>query len=142
SHNIKNRAALTSRAIVQLQSLTRIALSGTPVMNNTFDLYGQLGFLVPGMLGSRELFKREYADPIDRDRDQDKIRALQKLTAPFILRRTKEQVATDLPEKTETILWCEMNADQKMAYDTIKENIKSSLFLEIKDKGFTSGKLS
>lgn len=142
SHNIKNPAALTSRAINELKSVTRVALSGTPVMNNTFDLYGQLGFLQPGMLGSREFFKREYADPIDRERDPEKIKALQKLTGPFILRRTKEQVATDLPEKTETVLWCEMNNEQKFAYESIKENIKSSLFLEIKDKGFSSGKLS
>jgi SNF2 family DNA or RNA helicase len=142
SHNIKNPSALTTRAINELRSITRVALSGTPVMNNTFDLYGQLNFLLPGMLGSREFFKREYADPIDRERDQEKIKALQKITGPFILRRTKEQVATDLPEKTETILWCEMDGDQRFAYDSIKENIKDSLFLEIKDKGFNSGKLS
>ncbi len=74
SHNIKNPSALTTRAINELRSVTRIALSGTPVMNNTFDLYGQLGFLLPGMLGSREFFKREYADPIDRDRDPEKIK--------------------------------------------------------------------
>lgn len=142
SHNIKNPSALTTRAINELRSATRVALSGTPVMNNTFDLYGQLGFLLPGMLGGREFFKREYADPIDRDHDPEKIKALQKLTGPFILRRTKEQVASDLPEKTETILWCEMSNDQRFAYDSIKENIKSSLFLEIKDKGLSAGKLS
>jgi SNF2 family DNA or RNA helicase len=142
SHNIKNPSALTTRAINELRSATRVALSGTPVMNNTFDLYGQLGFILPGMLGGREFFKREYADPIDRDHDPEKIKALQKLTGPFILRRTKEQVAADLPEKTETILWCEMNNDQRFAYDSIKENIKSSLFLEIKDKGLSAGKLS
>lgn len=142
SHNIKNPSALTTRAINELRSATRIALSGTPVMNNTFDLYGQLNFLLPGMLGSREFFKREYADPIDRERDPEKIKALQKITGPFILRRTKEQVATDLPEKTETVLWCDMDSDQRFAYDSIKDNIRESLFLEIKDKGLSSGKLS
>lgn len=142
SHNIKNPAAQTTRAINELRSSTRVALSGTPVMNNTFDLYGQLSFLQPGMLGSREFFKREYADPIDRNRDQEKIKALQKITGPFILRRTKEQVATDLPGKTETVLWCEMDSDQRFAYDSIKDNIRQSIFLEIKDKGLSSGKLS
>jgi len=117
-------------------------LSGTPVMNNTFDLYAQLSFLLPGMFGSREFFKREYADAIDRDQDPEKIAALKKLTAPFVLRRTKEQVATDLPEKVESILWCEMGGDQKAAYETIKENIRSSVFIEIKEKGLGSGKLS
>lgn len=142
SHNIKNPSALITRAVNQLNAKTRIALSGTPVMNNTFDLYAQLSFLLPGMFGSRDFFKREYADAIDRDQDVEKIKALQKITAPFILRRTKEQVAADLPEKIETILWCQMGNDQQMAYDSIKENVRSSIFLDIKEKGLNSGKLS
>ncbi|MBL0357069.1 MAG: DEAD/DEAH box helicase [Chitinophagaceae bacterium] len=142
SHNIKNPSALITKAVNQLNAASRVALSGTPVMNNTFDLYAQLSFLLPGMFGSREFFKREYADAIDRDQDPEKIAALKKLTAPFVLRRTKEQVATDLPEKVESILWCEMGADQKAAYETIKENIRSSVFIEIKAKGLGSGKLS
>lgn len=142
SHNIKNPAALITQAVNQVPALVRVALSGTPVMNNTFDLFSQLSFLLPEMFGSREFFKREYADPIDRYRDEEKIKALRKLTAPFILRRTKEQVATDLPEKTENVLWCEMGPDQRFAYESIKENIRSSLFLEIKQNGFSSGKLS
>jgi SNF2 family DNA or RNA helicase len=142
SHNIKNPSALITRAVNQINTNTRIALSGTPVMNNTFDLYAQLSFLLPGMFGSREFFKREYADAIDRDHDADKIKALQKLTAPFILRRTKEQVAKDLPEKIESILWCEMGVDQKLAYESIKENVRNNIFLDIKEKGLNSGKLS
>jgi superfamily II DNA or RNA helicase len=141
SHNIKNPSALITRAVNQISAVTRIALSGTPVMNNTFDLYAQLSFLLPGMFGSREFFKREYADAIDREHDEEKIKALQKLTAPFILRRTKEQVATDLPEKIESTLWCEMGSDQKMAYDSIKEKVRNSIFLDIKEKGLGSGKL-
>jgi SNF2 family DNA or RNA helicase len=142
SHNIKNPAALITKAVGLVNAAYRVALSGTPVMNNTFDLYAQLSFLLPGMFGSREFFKREYADAIDRDNDPEKIALLKKLTAPFVLRRTKEQVATDLPEKVESILWCEMGVDQKMAYETIKENIRSSVFIEIKDKGLGAGKLS
>lgn len=142
SHTIKNPASLTSRAVAELKANFRVALSGTPVMNNTFDLYGQFSFLVPGMFGSREFFKREYSNPIDRDNDPEKIKALQKLTAPFLLRRTKEQVAPDLPEKTETILWCEMDSDQRMAYESIKESIRANLFLEIGEKGLAAGKLS
>ena len=142
SHNIKNPAALITRAVNKLQSTMRIALSGTPVMNNTFDLYAQLSFLLPGMFGSREFFKREYADAIDNEQDVDKIKALQRLTAPFILRRTKEQVATDLPEKTESILWCEMGGSQKMLYESIRENVRDSVFLDIKQNGFNKGKLS
>lgn len=142
SHTVKNPASQTARALYELTARSRFALSGTPIMNNTFDLYGQFSFLLPGMFGSREFFKREYADPIDRYGDAEKIAALQKLTAPFILRRTKEQVATDLPEKIESILWCEMGMDQRSAYDSIREQIKSSLFLQIKEEGLEKGKLS
>jgi SNF2 family DNA or RNA helicase len=142
SHNIKNPTAQITQAISQLQASQRVALSGTPVMNNTFDLYAQLNFLLPGMFGSQAFFKREYADAIDKDRDPDKIKALQKMTAPFILRRTKEQVAPDLPEKTETILWCNMSVQQKNNYDEIKDQIKSSIFLDIKNNGLAKSKLA
>jgi SNF2 family DNA or RNA helicase len=142
SHNIKNPAALITKAVNQINTISRVALSGTPVMNNTFDLYAQLSFLLPGMFGNREFFKREYADAIDRDQDPEKIAALKKLTAPFVLRRTKEQVATDLPEKVESILWCEMGSNQQQAYETILEKIRSSVFIDIKEKGLASGKLS
>ncbi len=142
SHNIKNPSALITIAISQLNAKTRVALSGTPVMNNTFDLFAQLSFLLPGMFGSRDFFKKEYADPIDLQRDEIKVKALQKITAPFILRRTKEQVAKDLPEKMESVLWCQMGVDQKLAYESIKENVRNSVFLDIQEKGFGSGKLS
>ena len=142
SHNIKNPSAQSTRAIYQLQVSCRIALSGTPVMNNTFDLYSQLEFLLPGMFGSKEFFKKEYADAIDRDRNEEKIAMLQRLTAPFILRRTKEQVAKDLPEKTESILWCNMGMEQKDMYNGIKESIKSNLFLNIKADGLGKSKLA
>lgn len=142
SHNIKNPAAQITRAVGRLQSAIRLALSGTPVMNNTFDLYAQIDFLLPGLFGSREFFKREYADAIDRDNDPEKIRTLQKLTAPFILRRTKEQVATDLPPKTEMVLWCEMSTAQKRLYDEIRESIRSSVFLNIEKEGLGKSKLA
>jgi superfamily II DNA or RNA helicase len=142
SHHIKNPNALITRAVNRIDAATKVALSGTPVMNNTFDLYSQLNFVVPGMFGSREFFKRMYADPIDKDHDPAKIKLLQKLTAPFILRRTKEQVATDLPDKTELVLWCDMGMQQRDFYDDVRSQIKSSIFLEIERGGFERSKLS
>lgn len=142
SHNIKSPAAQITKAVNQLQSNCRVALSGTPVMNNTFDLYSQLEFLLPGMFGSREFFKREYADAIDKDHNEEKIWLLQKLTAPFILRRTKKQVAKDLPEKTESVLWCNMSMAQKDLYEGIKGQIKDNLFTDIKTNGLGKTKLA
>ncbi len=142
SHNIKNPSAQITTMVNALDAVTRIALSGTPVVNNTFDLYAQLNFSLPGMFGSREFFKREYADAIDRYHDEEKIQALQKLTAPFILRRTKEQVAKDLPEKSEMILWCKMHQRQQEVYNEIKDQIKSNIFLNIKNEGLNKSKLA
>jgi hypothetical protein len=142
SHNIKSPTAQITKAVNQLQPVCRIALSGTPVMNNTFDLYCQLEFLLPGMFGSREFFKREYSDAIDKDHNEEKIWQLQKLTAPFILRRTKKQVAKDLPEKTESVLWCNMSIQQKDLYEDIKSQIKANLFTDIKNNGIGKTKLA
>ncbi|ULQ55784.1 DEAD/DEAH box helicase [Flavihumibacter rivuli] len=142
SHTIKNPSAQITRAVYQLKAKARVALSGTPVMNNTFDLYAQLQFLVPGLFGGQEFFRKVYAHPIDREHDEEKIRALQKMTAPFILRRTKKQVATDLPPKTESVLWCEMGVEQKALYEEVKGQIRDSLFLNIKNDGLGKSKLS
>lgn len=141
SQNIKNTQAQVTRAVIQLKSKAKVALSGTPIMNNTFDLYAQLNFLLPGMFGGQEFFRKEYAQPIDRDGDKEKVKALQHMTAPFILRRTKEQVATDLPEKTESVLWCEMGEEQMTAYNKVKHQIRDSIFLDIKSEGFDKSKL-
>ncbi|MBZ4188175.1 DEAD/DEAH box helicase [Niabella beijingensis] len=141
SHNIKNPAAKITRAAGNIRSVYCFALSGTPVVNNTFDLYAQLNTALPGLLGTREFFKREYADAIDRYGDDIKKQRLQKLIAPFILRRTKEQVATDLPEKTEITLWCEMGEQQRELYNEVKEQIRSSLFLDIEKNGMAKAKL-
>ncbi len=142
SHTIKNPSAQVTTAVNQLQAAMRIALSGTPVMNNTFDLYAQLNFLLPGMFGSQEFFRRQYADSIDRHHDPEKTLALQKLTAPFILRRTKQQVASDLPDKTEMIMWCSMGPEQKLLYEEIKTKIGDSIFLNIKNEGLNKSKLA
>ncbi len=142
SHNIKNPVAQITKAVGLIRADFRMALSGTPVLNNTFDLYAQLNFLLPGLFGGREFFKKEYADPIDRDQDPEKTEALRRLTLPFILRRTKEQVAKDLPDKTESILWCEMADAQRTCYEEIKEQIQQNIFTEINKNGLGQNKLS
>lgn len=142
SHHLKNPTTQITKAMQQLSSNTRLALSGTPVMNGTGDLYAQLNVLLPGLLGTKEFFKREYTIPIEQQQDQEKAKTLQRLIAPFVLRRTKEQVAKDLPEKTESILWCEMGNSQRAAYDTIKDQVRSSVMLDIEQKGIKQGLIS
>jgi superfamily II DNA or RNA helicase len=141
SHHIKNPSALITRAVQSLLARSRIALSGTPVMNNTFDLYAQFDFLIPGFLGGPEFFRKEYADPIDKDGDTHKSKLLHRLTAPYILRRTKAQVAQDLPEKTVSILWCEMEEKQRALYQEIKSQIRTNLLNSIKSVGINKAKI-
>ena len=142
SHNIKNPSAQISQAVLRLRADSKIILSGTPIMNNTMDLYPQLSFILPQLFGSQEFFAKEYVHPIDRDKDKDKIDQLKRATSPFILRRTKEQVAKDLPKKTESILWCEMKNGQRRYYDEVKDSIKKSLFVNIQSEGLNKSKMN
>jgi SNF2 family DNA or RNA helicase len=141
SHNIKNINAKTTKAVYELNSKNKLALSGTPILNNTFDLYSQMNFLLPDLLGGQAFFKNEYANPIDKNGSKPKMEALNKLTAPFILRRNKTQVAKDLPPKTESIMWCTMSQEQQDAYEYIKIRIRNSIFLDIKHGGFNGSKM-
>ena len=99
SQAIKNPHSKVTKAASLLKAKNRLCLSGTPLQNNTFDIYAQMNFLNPGMLGSVEFFRNEFATPIDKFGEQEQKDHLRKLLYPFILRRTKEQVAKDLPEK-------------------------------------------
>jgi SNF2-related domain/Bacterial SNF2 helicase associated len=113
SQAIKNPGSKVTKAACLLRAKHRLCMSGTPLQNNTFDIFAQMNFLNPGMLGSIEFFRQEFAIPIDKFGEPDRKDHLRKLLYPFILRRTKEQVARDLPEKTETILFCEMEDEQR-----------------------------
>ena len=110
-----------------LQSKNKIVLTGTPIENNTFDLYGQLSFACPGLLGNQQYFKDIYSQPIDKFGDTKRAIELQQKINPFILRRTKKQVATELPEKTEMIIYCEMGIEQRKVYDAYEKEFRNYL---------------
>lgn len=135
SQAIKNPQSQVAKASLLINAKHRLALSGTPVQNNTFDLYAQMNFLNPGMLGSREFFMNEFATPIDKFQEEEVKQQLKKLTYPFMLRRTKEQVAKDLPAKTETILYCEMGKEQRKIYDAYRNDYKDQILGMIDERG-------
>ena len=135
SQAIKNPASKATKAVQMLKSRNRLALSGTPLQNNIFDLYAQLNFLNPGMLGNMEFFKQEFANPIEKHQEQSKKDQLKKLIFPFFLRRTKEQVAKELPEKTETVLYCEMGEDQRRVYDAYRNDYRDRIMRKIATDG-------
>jgi len=141
SQSIKNPDARSTRAILQLRSVNRIILSGTPVQNNTFDLFSQFNFLNPGQLGNREFFNREFAVPIDKLGSRERAQYLRKLIHPFTLRRTKEQVAKDLPDKTISVLWCTMEASQRKLYNEYRDGYRSRLLKKIDEEGISKSGL-
>jgi superfamily II DNA or RNA helicase len=135
SQSIKNPQSQVAKASLLLNAKHKLALSGTPVQNNTFDLFAQMNFLNPGMLGSREFFMNEFATPIDKFQEDEVKQQLRKLTYPFLLRRTKEQVAKDLPAKTETILYCEMGDEQRKIYDAYRNMYREQIMGMIEERG-------
>ncbi|MDR6371186.1 hypothetical protein J2795_001768 [Chryseobacterium bernardetii] len=124
SQVIKNPNSERYKAARLLQSRNRIVLTGTPVENSTFDLYSQLSFACPGLLGSKQYFKDIYAIPIDKFEYSKRAVELQQKIKPFILRRTKKQVAKELPEKTETVIYCEMNTEQRKIYAAYEKELR------------------
>jgi non-specific serine/threonine protein kinase len=142
SQAIKNPSSKVTRAAGLLKAKHRICMSGTPLQNNTFDIFAQMNFLNPGMLGSMEFFRQEFAIPIDKFGEQDRKEHLKKILYPFILRRTKEQVAKDLPEKTETILYCEMEKEQRSIYDAYRNDFRNQILGAIETQGIQKSQLT
>jgi superfamily II DNA or RNA helicase len=133
SQIIKNPFSKLYRAVKLLKSKYKLVLTGTPVENSLSDLWAQMSFLNSGMLGSLSYFRDEFAIPIEKLRDHQKEEKLRTLIAPFLLRRTKEMVAKDLPSLTETIYYCEMGEEQKELYESKKSEIRN-LILESFDE--------
>jgi superfamily II DNA or RNA helicase len=124
SQNIKNITSQRYEAACELRSRNKIAITGTPVENNSLDLYAQLSFACPGLLGSRQSFRDLFAIPIDKFKSSRHAQQLQQKVAPFILRRTKKAVAKELPEKTEMILYCPMQEGQRKVYDAYENEFR------------------
>ncbi|GAA3925979.1 DEAD/DEAH box helicase [Hymenobacter algoricola] len=127
SQAIKNPESQRYQAARRLQARNRLVLTGTPLENSTYDLYGQLSFACPGLLGSQQHFRDQFATPIDKFKSTAHARALQHKIRPFVLRRTKQQVAAELPAKTEMVLHCEMDAEQRQVYDLYRKEYREWL---------------
>ncbi len=124
SQNIKNPDTQRYRAVQLLQSRNKIAITGTPVENNTFDLFSQFSFVCPGLLGSAQYFRAIYSIPVDKFKNSQRAGELREKIRPFLLRRTKNQVAADLPPKTEMVLYCDMNDTQRKIYDSYEKEFR------------------
>jgi non-specific serine/threonine protein kinase len=142
SQAIKNPGSKVTKAAGLLKAKNRLCLSGTPLQNNTFDIFAQMNFLNPGMLGSVEFFKQEFSIPIDKFGEKEQKDHLRKLLYPFILRRTKEQVAKDLPEKQEMVLFCEMGDEQRKIYEAYRNDYRDKILGVVEDQGIQKSQLT
>ena len=142
SQAIKNPGSKVAKAACLLTAKNRLCMSGTPLQNNTFDIFAQMNFLNPGLLGSMEFFRNEFATPIDKFGEPEQKDHLRKLLHPFILRRTKEQVAKDLPEKMETILFCEMEDEQRNVYEAYRNAYRDKILGVIDNQGIGKSQLT
>lgn len=136
SQNIKNPASKSFKAVKALKSKHKLILSGTPVENTVNDLWTQMSFINPGLLGNQHFFYTDFVIPIEKKKDEEKAAKLQALIKPFVLRRTKTQVATELPPKTENLFYCEMSEDQKDYYEKIKSEYRNALLENLENGSF------
>ncbi len=124
AQNIKNPEAKQSKLIYSLKAGFRIALTGTPVENRLSELWSIMHFLNAGYLGSRQAFRKNMALPIEREQNQEALDSLRRLTSPFILRRLKtdKSIIKDLPEKTETKVYCKLTEEQASLYEVVVQD--------------------
>ena len=141
SQNIKNSSSKTYKSIIEIRSKHKLVITGTPIENSLSDLWSQLNFLNKGLLGSLPYFKRQYITPIEKKGDEEQQQKLQKLINPFVLRRTKEEVASDLPALTEQIRYCEMTEEQRKIYESEKSAIRNSILKNIESNGMKQSAL-
>jgi len=141
SQAIKNPDSIISKAVRELKSRRKLILSGTPIENSTMDLWSQMSFVNPGLLGSESYFKKEYLIPIEKKKDESKTRRLNALIKPFILRREKTQVAKDLPEKVENIHYCDLSESQREYYDKEKNAYRNKILDIIAEDGIQKSQM-
>ena len=137
AQTIKNAASQVAKASRLLQGNFRIALSGTPIENHLGDLWSIFEFLNPGMLGRSSVFRMYAADNED---DSARTMLAQGLR-PFILRRTKEQVASELPEKVEETIYCDLGTEQRRLYEELRDHYRQSLLGMVAEQGLSKSKM-
>jgi superfamily II DNA or RNA helicase len=135
AQSIKNPDAETTRQALRLRARQRLCLSGTPLQNHLGELWSLFDFLAPGFLGSQKTFKAAYRVPIERHGDAERQALLNRRVRPFMLRRTKQEVVTELPPKTEITESVEMEQAQRAIYEAIRLSMHARVKAAIAQKG-------
>ncbi|MDO5438256.1 MAG: DEAD/DEAH box helicase, partial [bacterium] len=142
SQNIKNSQSQTSKAVKTLKAKHKLALSGTPIENRLEELWSVFDFLMPGFLFDSNEFNHRYVYPIVEKEDKSVEKRLKSQIFPFILRRMKRDVAKDLPDKIESVAYCELTPDQKDLYLQVLDSTKEELFKSIESVGLEKSRMS
>ncbi|MCE9583926.1 MAG: DEAD/DEAH box helicase [Planctomycetes bacterium] len=142
AQQIKTSDSQTARAARLIRAEHRLCLSGTPIENNLYELWSQFRFLMPELLGSEEAFRERYALPIHKSADTEAMTSLRRRVRPFILRRMKEEVARDLPLKTESILQCELSPAHREFYERLLLLTREKVMKAIDRDGFDGARFA
>ncbi|MCC7298519.1 MAG: DEAD/DEAH box helicase [Bacteroidia bacterium] len=141
SQAIKNPSSQTARNLQQLSSRYRMALTGTPIENTLLDIWSQMHFLNQGLLGSYGYFDKQFIRPIEKSTNKNKSEELRQILDPYVLRRTKKQVASELPEKIEKIHFCEMTEEQAEVYEKVKSQYRNEILGQVQEIGISRSRL-
>lgn len=140
AQNIKNPLSATARAAKRLKAQRRLALSGTPIENRLSEIWSIFDFVSPGLLGPLDKFEERYARPIDAG-DPKAAARLRAAIHPFILRRTKAEVAKDLPEKIESDQFCELTGEQAALYGAVLKEVRAQVLGEVERQGIAKSQI-
>jgi superfamily II DNA or RNA helicase len=142
AHNIKNAASQAAQVVGELNTRHRLCLSGTPIENHLGEIWSLFHFLMPGFLGSQARFAQRFRQPIEKQGDSERMAQLRARLTPFILRRTKQLVATELPPKVETVMRVELGGKQADLYETIRLAMEQAVRQAITDKGLAKSQIA
>ncbi len=141
AQHIKNPSGKAAQAVRDLNTRQRLCLTGTPLENHLGELWSLFHFLMPGWLGDAKRFTQDYRTPIEKHGDDARLSHLRARIRPFLLRRTKEQVATELPAKNEFVHWVELNDAQRELYETLRQAMDRKVREEIERKGLARSQM-
>ncbi len=138
---IKNPLSQLTKTVFELKSNHKLVLTGTPIENSASDLWSLMNFTNRGLLGTFSYFKTSFLQPIEKKNSQDQLDKLRAIVKPFMMRRLKTQVATDLPEKVEQICYVEMSEEQKKVYETTKSVFRNNILERIENFGLAQSQI-
>jgi superfamily II DNA or RNA helicase len=141
AQHIKNRQTQNAQAVKSVRSKHRLVLTGTPLENSVLDLWSIFDFLMPGYLGSAKDFRERYELPITREKNTEAQQRLARRLRPFLLRRLKQEVAKDLPEKLEQVSYCELTSDQRSVYQQVIEASRKEVLEAVGAQGLAKSRL-